>query len=121
MRSTFPSASYPACGDDRMYDLHHGLLGPLRVCGKVVIDELVYVVLYVFSDASDSCLPDCSRSSFAPICTHHCSARDERTKILLQLDGDVVGHGAGRTHNGIDVDIEIGQGPGRIALVLLFK
>ena len=26
MRSTFPSASYPACGDDRMYDLHHGLL-----------------------------------------------------------------------------------------------
>ena len=27
MRSTFPSASYPACGDDRMYDLHHGLLG----------------------------------------------------------------------------------------------
>ena len=25
MRSTFPSASYPACGDDRMYDLHHGL------------------------------------------------------------------------------------------------
>ena len=27
MRSTFPHASYPACGDDRMYDLHHGLLG----------------------------------------------------------------------------------------------
>jgi hypothetical protein len=26
MRSTFPSASFPACGDDRMYDLHHGLL-----------------------------------------------------------------------------------------------
>jgi hypothetical protein len=27
MRSTFPSASYPACGDDRMYDVHHGLPG----------------------------------------------------------------------------------------------
>ena len=27
MRGTFPSASYPACGDDRMYDLHHGLIG----------------------------------------------------------------------------------------------
>jgi hypothetical protein len=26
MRSTFPGVSYPACGDDRMYDLHHGLL-----------------------------------------------------------------------------------------------
>lgn len=26
MRGTFLSASYPACGDDRMYDLHHGLL-----------------------------------------------------------------------------------------------
>src|SRR5262245_26191726 len=26
MRSTFPSASYLACGDERMYDLHLGLL-----------------------------------------------------------------------------------------------
>jgi hypothetical protein len=24
MRSTFPRASCPACGDDRMCDLHHG-------------------------------------------------------------------------------------------------
>jgi hypothetical protein len=31
MRSTFPSASYPACGDDRMYDLHHGLPVKLRL------------------------------------------------------------------------------------------
>jgi hypothetical protein len=33
MRSTFPSASYPACGDDRMYDLHHGLLGAALFVG----------------------------------------------------------------------------------------
>lgn len=33
MRRTFPGASYPACGDVRMYDLHHGLL--MIVCYAV--------------------------------------------------------------------------------------
>ena len=38
MRGTFPSASYPACGDDRMYDLHDGLLEPEQAVDRRSID-----------------------------------------------------------------------------------
>ena len=41
MRGTFLSASYPACGDDRMYDLHHGLLAVqiLRSDAAPIVNE----------------------------------------------------------------------------------
>ena len=56
MRRTFPSASYPACGDDRMYDLHHGLLAEAlhqQAVTQVAVADRQFVLVQHFHHRAD--------------------------------------------------------------------